>query len=118
MKIFIVCTVRNASDSYLLRLNKYVKKLENDGHIVHLPPRDTKQDAKGIDICKQNRDAIFMADEIHIFYNSKSQGTHFDMGMAFMAQKPILIVDNELYGEGKSFPRMLHEWEEDNPSIS
>lgn len=49
--------------------------------------------------------------KVHIFYSSKSQGTHFDMGVAFGLRKKIVIVENEPFGEGKSYPRMLTEWE-------
>ena len=72
---------------------------------------DTDQDALGIEICHQNARAISKANEVHIFYNSKSQGTHFDMGVAFALLKKIVVVKNEGFGEGKSYPRMLEEWE-------
>ena len=109
-KIFIICTVRGASDEYQNKLEKYVKELEDNGHSIHLPHRDTNQKASGYDICTENMNAIKRSDEVHIFYNSKSQGTHFDMGVAFASGKPIVIVENEKIGEGKSYPRMLTEW--------
>ena len=110
-KIFIICSVRGASEEYKAKLEAYVSKLEEKGHKVHLPHRDTNQNAKGIDICKENTMAIFKADEVHIFYNSSSQGTHFDMGVSFALGKKIVVVENEKYGEGKSYPKMLDEWE-------
>jgi len=111
MKVFIICTVRNAIPDYISKLEKYVSDLEAHGYQVHLPHRDTNQNATGIDICKQNKIAIYEADEVHIFYNSKSQGTHFDMGVAFAFDKKIKIIENEQFGEGKSYPGMLTEWE-------
>lgn len=110
MKIFLICPVRDADAKHSRSEMVYVKSLENEGHDVHWPPRDTDQMADGISICRQNMEAIRNADEIHIFYNSKSQGVHFDMGMAFALGKKIVVVKNEPYGEGKSFPRMLDEW--------
>ena len=110
MKIFIICSVRGVSDLYKHDLEKYVTLLENQGHTVHFPHRDTKQDARGIEICKQNRAAIEKADEIHIFYSKESQGTHFDMGVAFAYGRKIVVVENVEYGPGKSYPRMLDEW--------
>jgi nucleoside 2-deoxyribosyltransferase len=92
------------------RLENHCLRLETMGHETYLPHRDTDQTAKGIDICHQNLKAIMKADEVHIFYNGKSQGTHFDMGMAFALGKRIVVVENEPYGEGKSYPRMLDEW--------
>jgi nucleoside 2-deoxyribosyltransferase len=112
-KVFIICSVRGASDEYKQKLETYVSNLENEGIKVHLPHRDTDQNASGLEICKQNAKAIRKADEVHIFYNSKSQGTHFDMGVAFAYNKDIFIVENEVFGEGKSYPRMLTEWETD-----
>lgn len=110
-KIFIICSVRDATKEYQYKLESYVVKLEADGCEVHLPHRDTNQNATGFDICNQNATAIELADEVHIFYNSKSQGTHFDMGVAFSLHKKIVIVENEVYGEGKSYPKMLVEWQ-------
>lgn len=113
--VFVICSVRGASNGYRFKLEKYVNELESLGYIVHLPHRDTNQDASGIDICTQNKNAIEMADEVHIFYNSESQGTHFDMGVAFALNKPIVIVENEpIINEGKSFTKMLLEWENKN----
>jgi nucleoside 2-deoxyribosyltransferase len=109
--IFIICTVRSATPEYVQVLEEYAKQLEKDGNIVYLPHRDTDQTASGLEICKQNATAIAAADEVHIFYNSKSQGTHFDMGVAFALGKRIVVIENETYGEGKSYSRMLMEWQ-------
>ena len=109
-KVFVICTVRGASEEYKNKLETYVADLERIGIDVHLPHRDTNQSATGFEICTQNANAIHDADEVHILYNSASQGTHFDMGVAFAYCKPIVIVENEVFGEGKSYPRMLTEW--------
>lgn len=111
MKIFIICTVRSATKEYVENLENYVLNLEKEGHNVYAPHRDTNQNALGYDICKQNMQGIIDADEVHIFYNSKSQGTHFDMGVAFALNKKIVVIENEPLTEGKSFQRMLVEWE-------
>lgn len=112
MKIFIICTVRNATTEYQEKLENYVKELEDKQFKVHLPHRDTNQNAKGLEICLQNATAIKESDEVHIFYNKLSQGTHFDMGVAFALGKKIVIVENEVLTEGKSYQRMLVEWSE------
>ena len=110
-KIFIICSVRNATDMYRHQLEGYAKLLEKNGCIVHLPHRDTDQNGTGLQICTENANAILDADEVHIFYDSRSQGTHFDMGVTFALRKKIVIVENEFVEEGKNFPRMLTEWE-------
>jgi nucleoside 2-deoxyribosyltransferase len=74
------------------------------------PHRDTDQNGRGYDICTENMNAIKEADEVHIFYNPDSQGTHFDMGVSFALGKKIIVVENIEYGPGKSYPRMLDEW--------
>lgn len=109
--IFIICSVRGMDAAYRAKLEKYVSDLEADGNHVHLPHRDTDQNASGIGICMENAEAIENADEVHIFYSSKSTGTHFDMGVAFALNKKLVIVENEEFDEGKSFARMLTEWE-------
>jgi len=110
MRIFIICAVRNATDEFRSELESYVERLELLGHIVHLPHRDTDQEQAGLDICKTNRDAIRAADEVHVFYSPNSQGTHFDLGMAFAMGKGLVVVANVPYGPGKSYPRMIDEW--------
>lgn len=115
MRVFIIGPVRGADESLRENLEAYTRMLEDLGCQVHLPHRDTKQDARGLDICRQNRNAIERADEVHVFYSSTSTGSHFDLGVAFALNKRILVVKNEPYGEGKSFPRMLDEWEKAGP---
>lgn len=110
-KIFVICSVRGTTNEYKKKLETYVKILEARGDKIHLPHRDINQKNTGLGICTENMMGIKNADEVHIFYNSKSQGTHFDMGAAFAFNKKIIVVENEVYVEGKSFARMLTEWE-------
>jgi nucleoside 2-deoxyribosyltransferase len=115
MNIYIISSVRDADDFIREKLEKYVSRLEKFGDNVHLPHRDTNQKEKGINICKQNFEAIKNADEIHIFYNKDSQGSHFDLGMAFALGKSIKVIENDIFDEHKSFPRMILEWENSKP---
>ena len=112
MKIFIICTVRNASAAYRDRLEAHVLELEQLGHQVHLPHRDTDQSGKGYSINLANMKAIKKADEVHIFYSPESQGTHFDMGVSFARDKKISIVEAVPIPEGKSYQGLLAEWVE------
>ena len=115
MKIFIICSVRGASKEYEEMLYKYVHNLENMGHKVHLPVRDTKQEDKtgGYIICNDNFAAIYDADEIHISYVKESLGTHFDLGVAFALGKKIYVFDQPEIDEdiSKSFQKMIRHWE-------
>jgi len=110
MKGFVICSVRGQSEEYRVKLELFVSNKETHGWVIHLPHRDTDQKAKGYDICKQNAEAIKNADKVFVFYNPESQGTHFDLGVAFALNKPIEIIESVEYGEEKSYPRMLQEW--------
>lgn len=111
MKVFLICSVRNASNELLDDQLAYVQQLEAEGHKVHYPPRDTDQSQAGFDICLCNARAIEAADEVHVYFNENSQGTLFDMGVAFGLHKPVRSVYPLNPGPGKSFARMLQEWE-------
>jgi nucleoside 2-deoxyribosyltransferase len=110
MKAFLICSVRGATAETLRAQEQYVAELEARGYEVHYPPRDTNQAADAAEICSQNFWAIKNADEVHVFYSPKSQGTHFDLGMAFALAKKIVVARNVPYGPGKSYARMLDEW--------
>ena len=56
MKIFLISPVRNAESETQKRIAEYVASLEDIGHQVHWPIRDTKQDdpTGGYEICRAN----------------------------------------------------------------
>ncbi|MBW3544056.1 MAG: nucleoside 2-deoxyribosyltransferase [Bacteroidetes bacterium] len=91
-------------------MEEYVARLEQEGHQVHLPHRDTDQSGRGYQINLANMEAIKKADEVHIFYSPLSQGTHFDMGVSFALGKKIRIVESVPIPEGKSYQGLLAEW--------
>jgi nucleoside 2-deoxyribosyltransferase len=109
-KIFIICPVRNASGEDRKALLKYVESREREGISVHYPARDTDQDDPvGLDICRQNRDAIAAADEVHVLWDPKSAGSLFDFGMAFALDKPVVVINISDVEEtpSKSFSNVL-----------
>ena len=83
-KIYLICPVRNCSDEVKSQLDDYVAKLEEKGHDVHYPPRDVEQDQSGMGICVAHADAMYNCDEVHVWWDPDSTGSHFDLGMAFM----------------------------------
>lgn len=96
MKIFLICPVRNVSKKEAARIKEYVKDLEDEGHVVHWPQRDTDQnDPVGLRICRDNCTAIKEADAVHVWYNKDSQGSIFDLGMAFALDKRIALANRE-----------------------
>ena len=118
MRIYIACTVRLGENQ---KAREWREELERAGHKVHYPPKDTKQETEnnGLDICTANYKAIKWADEIHVFYDARSQGIHFDCGIAFALGKVIKVisVEEEMSShyspsaQRKSFAKMLQTYE-------
>ena len=110
-KMFLICPVRNISEQDRKDLLLTLKKLESE-YEVYYPARDTDQnDNTGYRICTDNKNAIMQADIIGVYWDGKSQGGLFDMGMAFALNKPIKVILTPSKTEGKSFQNMLMEWE-------
>jgi len=113
MKIYIICPVRNQLEAWRDGLMEYTKALESHGHKVHLPFRDTPQDDKtGWNICDNHAHAMREADEVHIAYDGQSEGCLFDLGMAFVLQKPIIPITGYFpkMTKGKSYSNMVWDW--------
>jgi hypothetical protein len=110
--IFIICPVRGLLQAERRFLNRYIERLEQEGYTIYWPPRDTPQDDPvGLDICARNRQAISQACEVHVYWNPRSEGSKFDLGMAFMARKPIVLINREQFERTpyKSFTNVLLE---------
>ena len=107
MKAFLICPVRGHEEE---EFQAYVDQLEDIGFVVHFPHRDTNQidpTGTGYKICQANRAAIEAADVVFIVWNGESQGSIFDLGMAFAMGKRIIPLSlPELTGH-KSFQNML-----------
>lgn len=107
-KIFVVCPVRRPHVEFLKRafqnvigfifsfedkwektqnlIKEYVSKLEAKGYEVYWPARDNpyqNTDKVGIQIITHNRQKMWEADEVHIWYDKGSVGSIFDIGMFF-----------------------------------
>jgi hypothetical protein len=111
-KIFLICPVREVTDTEKEAIAQYVAFLKKAGHSVYWPLTDTNQDDPvGLHICQDNRSAIIAADEIHIWWNGKSQGSIFDFGMAFGLNKKIVLVNRDQVPATphKSFNNVLRE---------
>ena len=110
MKIFIICPVRNMTETENTTILNYIKRLEDNGNIVHYPPRNTNQnDECGIRICLDNSNAIKESDEVHVYWNKDSKGSLFDLGMAFSMGKTIRLINSKdiIKTSYKSFENVL-----------
>jgi hypothetical protein len=94
--IAIICPVRGLTKQEDEFLQSYVAALEAMKCKVHYPPRDTDQnDPIGLAICTQNKGGIKNAKEVHVYWNSASEGSKFDFGMSFMADKPVVLINRD-----------------------
>jgi len=73
-------------------------RLRHEGHEVKSPAFDHHNFTE-LQIFTHNKSLIQWADRIHLIWDARSSGTIFDMGMIFMAGKPIIIE----YIEPKNF---------------
>jgi len=118
---FLICTVRNATEEQRAAQDKYVSGLEAAGTRVYWPSRDTDQDDPiGLRICADNRLAIEGADFVSLIWDPQSQGSLFDLGMAFALRKPIYLVNRRDIRptEKKSFTNFLLSIDIGEPSPS
>lgn len=115
MKVYLVCPVRSTTPATEKMVDDYVDYLENkEGYQVYYPSRDTDPRQSELDICSTHMDAIRNANEVHVVYDRKSIGSHFDMGMAFVLGKPIRLVS--VIDVGKySMHEMIEEWQQTIP---
>ena len=94
MRIFLICPVRFASEEQTRAIADWVRYQENvEGNVVHWPARDTLQTQTSFKICEDNRFAMQHSDEVHVWYEPTSQGSVFDIGMAFVMGKPVFLVN-------------------------
>lgn len=114
-KGFLICPVRGHSQEETAEIVEWLEEYTD----VHWPPRDTDQtDPRGLDICKQNRQAILEADVIFIIWNGESTGSIFDMGMAFtfslFMDKIVIPLELPPETDHKSFQNMVIDWAREN----
>lgn len=104
----LIMPVREITENERGFLASYVTGLESKGKKVYLPPRDTDQvDSIGYRICSDNLSAIRRAKEVHVYWTAKSQGSRFDLGMAFASNKPIKLINFVESTPKKSFENVL-----------
>lgn len=80
------------STGYQDKVKKHAEELREEGHEVLIPAFDSKPDYNELEICAYNKELIRRASEVHVIWDARSNGTIFDLGMAFAMNKPIKII--------------------------
>jgi hypothetical protein len=111
MRVYIICAVRLAREERVRAIRFYAAALREDGHLVHFPPDDVQQDdPTGAGICRAHLAAMRTADEVHVFWDLNSFGSHFDLGMAYAMGKKIVPIECEQPDPpGKSYWKVMKE---------
>lgn len=113
-KIFLICPVRNANDETKKEIEEYVLEKNNNGYSVHAPHLHTVQQdiLGGYTICLQNANAIASSKSIDIYYDQKSTGSAFDLGVAYYLEKPLnLINENKIvFNDNDFIDNVIKTW--------
>lgn len=113
MQVYVICPVRAVTTLQVQEIEKQVRLLEGMGFTVYWPPRNNQYedtDPTGMAICNANLHAIRAADIVAIWYDWTSTGSHFDLGMAYALQKPLLWLNASGNTTGKAFYNFIRAW--------
>lgn len=92
---YIICPVRGIPKETAAILDDYVARLEETGKTAHYPLRDVEQlsDPTGLRILSEHRIAMENCERVRVYWTGKSEGSLFDLGMAFSLKKPIILIN-------------------------
>lgn len=95
--IYLICPVNEVTVEEQKFLDNYVKGAESEGCRVHYPPRDVNQtdplDPSGLKILLEHRRVMKEVPKVRAYLGKKTRGSYFDLGMAFMGEKPLSMVN-------------------------
>jgi len=95
------------TDEQKEELDEYISNLESQGHDVHSYKKVNQNDDTGYSIVMGHYIGMKDADEIHVFWDVDSKGSHFDLGMALvfseLLDKKIQLIKCYKDDEGKSY---------------
>ena len=110
MKVYILCPVRNTSDKQKKEVDSYIETLESQGIDVHSYKNVDQNDKTGYEIVMGHLRGMQSSDEVHVFWDVKSKGSHCDLGMALALGKRIKMVKCFEDNKGKSYWKALKEY--------
>jgi len=97
------------SSQYYEKMLRHKEQLEHENKFVRVfMPAFDSSSFDELQICLYNNARIKEADEIHVFWDQRSMGTLFDLGICFALSKPIKII----YLEKKTFANVMKMYEE------
>ena len=88
MKIMII----NSTAYQHTKIKEHTKILRAQGHIVLIPAFDDLVNASVDDILSVNLKLMKEADEVHMIWDGRSDGTKFDFGMCYALGKKLKII--------------------------
>lgn len=109
-KGFIISPVRNLTEEVKNELLAITERLESEGWEIHLPYRDTIQEQCGLDILRQNMNAMIEADKIFIYYDVDSTESKFDLGVTMVLHKPLELLNKIERKEVKCFGNAILDY--------
>lgn len=101
MKIMII-----GSTSYQEKMEKLKLVLEAESHEVKIPAFDSNPSLDSLGVCVNNLNIMKWCDCIYMIWDGRSNGTIFDMGMAFALNKPVRIH----YINDKTFQKVFESY--------
>lgn len=114
-EIYLVSPVRDVSYEEKKFLDHYVSDLEQRDITVHYPLRDVNQDDEsGLRILAKNKEIMENSKEVRVYWTGKNDERLFDLGMAFILEKPITLINREdvKRTSHKSFENILLDLDE------
>ena len=113
-KIFLICPVRNATEEQKKWIENFVLEKYNDGYTIHAPHLHTRQTDMfgGYSICLQNAKAVAESSEIDIYYDQKSTGSVFDLGVSYALGKPLKLLNKDeiVFDNNDSIDNLVKNW--------
>jgi hypothetical protein len=114
MNIYLLCPVRNMTVDQKDVLENYIKTQESLGHKIHSFKNVDQSDDTGFNIVMGHFEGMKSSDEIHVFWDVCSKGSHFDLGMALvfseLENKKIKLIKCFSDEEGKSYWKAISRY--------
>ena len=111
MNVYIICPVRNTTPEQAEAARAHAMKLREAGAEVHFPVDDVCQDdPTGAEICRTHLCAMLAANEVHVFWDVESKGSHFDLGMAWaLGRRIVPVACHRPDPPGKSYWKVMKQ---------